>query len=86
MVATEDLARDLIRLYLSWVLTAMSTIGSSIGIVLALVSWLLGVDELYEASEHALLVLLPVTGYQLGTGPSCHDCGRRSQEGRFPLV
>jgi hypothetical protein len=50
------------RLYLSWMLTAVSTIG----VVLALVALLLGLDGLYEGSEHALLFLLPVTGYQLG--------------------
>jgi hypothetical protein len=50
------------RLYLSWLLTAVSTIG----VVLALISLLRGLDGLYEGSEHALLLLLPVTGYQLG--------------------
>jgi len=59
---TNDLGRYLIRLYLSWVLTAIS----GIGIVLLLVSWLLDLDALYEASQDALLLLLPVTGYQLG--------------------
>ena len=59
---TQDLGRYMVRLYLSWVLTAIS----GIAIVLALVSLLLDLDGLYEASEHALLLLLPVTGYQLG--------------------
>ena len=70
---TQDLGRYMVRLYLSWVLTAIS----GIAIVLALVSLLLDLDGLYEASEHALLLLLPVTGYQLGkvTGPSWRDLG-----------
>jgi len=59
---TQDLGRHMVRLYLWWVLTAIS----GIAIVLALVSLLLDLDGLYEASEHALLLLLPVTGYQLG--------------------
>ena len=59
---TPDLGRYLIRLYLSWVLIAIS----GIGIVLLLVSLLLDLNALYEASQDALLLLLPVTGYQLG--------------------
>jgi len=59
---TQDLGRYMFRLYLSWVLTAISVIA----VVLALVSLLLDLDDLYEASEHALLLLLPITGYQLG--------------------
>ena len=59
---TQDLGRYMFRLYLSWVLTAISIIA----VVLALVSLLLDLDDLYEASEHALLLLLPITGYQLG--------------------
>ena len=59
---TGGLVPYLFRLYLSWVLTAIS----GIAIVLALVSLLLDLDDLYEASEHTLLLLLPVTGYQLG--------------------
>ncbi|HTT06303.1 MAG TPA: hypothetical protein VMF64_13550 [Steroidobacteraceae bacterium] len=67
---TEELARHLIRLYLSWLLTAISIALASIMIVLALVSWLLNLDELYQASQHALLLLLPVAAYQLGKGAS----------------
>ena len=59
---TEGLGRYLFRLYLSWVLTVIS----GIAIVLASVSLLLGLDDLYEANEHALLVLLPATGYLSG--------------------
>jgi hypothetical protein len=61
MVA-EDLAPNLIRLYLSWVLTAIATIVT----VLALVSWLLQLDALHQVSEHSLLLLLPVAACQLG--------------------
>jgi len=59
---TQDLGRYMFRLYLSWVLTAIS----GIAIVLAAVALWLGLDELYETNEHALLVLLPVTGYLRG--------------------
>ena len=64
--AAEYLARHLVRLYLTWVLIAIS----SIGIVLLFVFLLLDLGnvtfDLYEASQDALLLLLPVTGYQLG--------------------
>ena len=58
----EDLARYLICLYLSWVLTAIS----GIGIVVLLVSLLLDLGDLYEAMQDTLLLLLPITGYILG--------------------
>jgi len=59
---TEGLGLYLIHLYLSWVLIAIS----GIAIVLASLSLLLDLDNLYEAIEHALLLLLPVTGYLSG--------------------
>ena len=59
---TEGLVPYLIRLYLSWVLVALS----AIAIVLASVALLLDFDDLYEANEHALLLLLPITGYLSG--------------------
>ena len=59
---TDGLVPYLFRLYLSWVLTAIS----GIAIVLASVALLLGLDDLYEANEHALLILLPATGYLSG--------------------
>jgi len=58
----EGLGLYLIHLYLSWVLIAIS----GIAIVLASLSLLLDLDNLYEAIEHALLLLLPVTGYLSG--------------------
>ena len=61
-MVTEELVRHLIRLTLSWVLTAIT----SIVIVLMLVFLVLDLDDPYEATEHALLFLLPVTAYQLG--------------------
>ena len=67
---TEEHAHYLIRLYLSWLLTAIATGLAGIMIVLALISWLLDLDELFEASEHALLLLLPVSAYQVGKGAS----------------
>jgi hypothetical protein len=39
---------------------------TSIVIVLTLVFLVLDLDDPYEATEHALLFLLPVTAYQLG--------------------
>lgn len=60
-MVTDELVRHLIRLMLSWVLTAIT----SIVIVLTLVFSVLDLDDPYEATEHALLVLLPVTAYQL---------------------
>ena len=59
---TEGLGLYLFRLYLSWVLTAFS----GIAIVLASIALLLNLDNLYEANEHALLLLLPLTGYLSG--------------------
>ena len=59
---TQDLGRYLIRLYLSWVLTAIS----GVGVAVLFVSLLLDLDALYEATQDTLLLLLPVTGYQLG--------------------
>jgi hypothetical protein len=50
------------RLYVARLLTAIS----GIAIVLALVSLWLNLDDLYEANEHALLLLLPAAAYQLG--------------------
>ena len=47
---------------LSWMLNAIT----SIVIVLTLVFWVLDLDDPYEATEHALLLLLPITAYQLG--------------------
>ena len=61
-MVTGELVRHLIRLTLSWVLIAMT----SIVIVLTLVFLVLDLDDPYEATEHALLFLLPVTAYQLG--------------------
>ena len=61
-MVTEELVGHLIRLTLSWVLTAVTTIV----IVLTLVFWVLDLDDPYEATEHALLLLLPITAYQLG--------------------
>jgi hypothetical protein len=51
----DELVRHLIRLMLSWVLIAIT----SIVIVLTLVFWVLDLDDPYEATEHALLLLLP---------------------------
>ena len=59
---TQDLGRYLIRLYLSWVLTAIS----GIGVVMLFIFLLLDLGALYEAMQDTLLLLLPVTGYQLG--------------------
>ena len=59
---TPDISRYLARLYLSWGLSAIS----SIGIVLALVSLLLDLDTLHLVNDHVLLLLLPVTAYQWG--------------------
>ena len=61
-MVTDALVRHLIRLILSWVLMAIT----SIVILLTLVFWVLDLDDPYEATEHALLLLLPVTAYQLG--------------------
>ena len=61
-MVTDELVRHLIRLTLSWALIAITTIV----IVLTLVFWVLDLDDPYEATEHALLLLLPVTAYQLG--------------------
>ena len=66
-MVTEDLPRYLIRLYLSWLLTAIATIVT----LLTLVSWLLDLDKLHQVSEHALLLLLPVAAYQLGKVRGC---------------
>ena len=59
---THGIGRHLARLYLSWGLSAIS----SIGIVLALVSLVLGLDRLHLVNDHVLLLLLPVTAYQWG--------------------
>ena len=59
---TQDLGRYMVRLYMSWVLAAIS----GIGIVVLFVSLFLDLDNLYEAMQDTLLLLLPVTGYQLG--------------------
>jgi hypothetical protein len=61
-MVTEELVGHLIRLTLSWALIAIT----SIVILLTLVFWVLNLDDPYEATEHALLVLLPITAYQLG--------------------
>jgi hypothetical protein len=61
-MVTEELVCHLIRLTLSWALTAVT----SIVIVLTLVFLGLDLDDPYEATEHALLLLLPLTAYQLG--------------------
>jgi uncharacterized integral membrane protein len=64
--ATEYLALHLARLYLTWVLMAIS----GIGIVLLFVFLLLDLGDvtfdLYEASQDVLLILLPFTGYLYG--------------------
>ena len=49
-------------LYLSWVLAAIS----GIGVVVSFVALFLDLGDLYEAMQDILLLLLPVTGYQLG--------------------
>jgi len=59
---TEVLGHYLFRLYLSWVLIVVC----GIAILLASVSLYLGLDSLYEANEHSLLILLPVTAYLYG--------------------
>ena len=64
-MSTEYLERYLIRLYLTWLLIAIS----GIGIVLLFVFLLLDLGDrlsLYEASQDALLILLPITGYLWG--------------------
>ena len=58
----QDLGRYLIRLYLSWVLTAVN----GIGVVVLFVSLFLNLGDPHEAMQDTLLLLLPVTGYQLG--------------------
>jgi len=58
----EDIGLYLARLYLSWVLAAIS----GIGIVVLFVSLFLDLGNLYEAMQDTLLILLPITGYQLG--------------------
>jgi hypothetical protein len=64
--ATEYLARYLVRLYLTWLLIAIS----GIGIVLLFIFLLLDLGDvtfdLYEANQDVLLLLLPVTGYLCG--------------------
>ena len=62
VTVTEDLGLYLGRLYLSWLLAAIS----GIGIVVLFVSLFLGLGSLYEAMQDTLLILLPVTGYKLG--------------------
>jgi hypothetical protein len=59
---TDRFGAYLIRLYLSWVLIAIS----GIAIVLASVALWLDMDDLYETNEHALLLVLPVAGYLSG--------------------
>ena len=59
---SDRLGAYLIRLYLSWVLLAMS----GLAIVLASVAPWLDMDDLYETNEHALLLVLPVAGYLPG--------------------
>jgi hypothetical protein len=59
---TEDLGLYLARLYLSWLLAAIS----GIGIVVLFVSLFVGLGNLYEVMQDTLLILLPITGYQLG--------------------
>jgi len=59
---TQDLGRYMFRLYMSWVLAAIS----GIGVVVLFVSLFLDLGDLYEAMQDTLLLLLPVTGYQLG--------------------
>ena len=61
-MVTDELVRHSIQLTLSWVLMAITRMV----IVLTLVFWVLDLDDPYEATEHALLLLLPVTAYQLG--------------------
>ena len=59
---SDRLGASLIRLYLSWVLLAIS----DLAIVLASVALWLDMDDLYETNEHALLLVLPVAGYLSG--------------------
>jgi len=59
---TDRFGAYLIRLYLSWVLIAIS----GIAIVLASVALWLDMDDLYETNEHALLLVLPIAGYLSG--------------------
>jgi len=59
---TDRFGLYLIRLYLSWLLVAIS----GIAIVLTSVALWLDMDGLYETNEHALLLVLPVAGYLSG--------------------
>jgi hypothetical protein len=64
-MSTEYLERYLVRLYLTWLLIAIS----GVGIVLLFVFLLLDLGDpfsFYEASQDVLLLLLPVTGYLCG--------------------
>jgi hypothetical protein len=64
-MSTEYVERYLARLYLTWLLIAIS----GIGIVLLLVFLLLDLGDpfsFYEVSQDVLLLLLPVTGYLCG--------------------
>jgi hypothetical protein len=54
-MVTDELVRHLIRLMLSWVLIAIT----SIVIVLTLVFWVLDLDDPYEATEHAYFSYCP---------------------------
>jgi len=58
----EDLGHYVFRLYLSWALTAIR----SIGILLLLVSMVLTLDATYEAMQDTLLILLPITACLFG--------------------
>jgi len=58
----EDIGLYLARLYLSWLLAAIS----GVGIVVLFVALFLDMGNLYEAMQDTLLILLPITGYQLG--------------------
>ena len=64
-MSTEYVEGYLIRLYLTWLLMAIS----AIGIVLLFVFLVLNLGDpfsFYEANQDVLLLLLPVTGYLCG--------------------
>jgi hypothetical protein len=61
-MVTDKLLREIIRIILLWVLIAIT----GIMIVLTFLFRVLDLDGLCQASEHTLLVLLPVAAYQLG--------------------
>ena len=58
----EDIGLYLARLYLSWLLAAIS----GIGIVMLFVSLFVDLGHLYETMQNTMLILFPITGFQLG--------------------